>query len=155
MEPTSNWKLWGDSFPCCTWGIFSMCWVSFWWFVGEHGNSAGLLQPVIDEEGSRCNWVILNTEEPNVNSTLQCCSLLVDVNTGIHHGSPSFALSYLVRITWWMRMGISRRSDETFQFLPDTGLSLPSLGKLWFSPSSVRITGLQTSEDCRHLEAEE
>lgn len=39
-------------------------------FSVELGNSAVLCKYVMDEEGSGCNRVILDTGEPNVNSTL-------------------------------------------------------------------------------------
>ena len=105
-----------------------MCWVSCWLFSGEHGNSAVLLQAVMDEAGSRCNWVIWNTEGPSVNGTLQHSSLLY-VNTGNHHGSPSLAPSYLVTVNCWrMWMGMSWRSEESCRFLRTQTSPFPRLG---------------------------
>lgn len=37
---------------------------------GEHGNFALLLEPAMEEEGSRCNPTTLNTKEPNINDTV-------------------------------------------------------------------------------------
>lgn len=47
-----------------------------------------LLRHVIDEEGSGCDGVVLNTGEPNVNSSLWSCPLIVYVNTENHHVFP-------------------------------------------------------------------
>lgn len=120
--------------PCWTWAFPPTYWVSFWWSPKKHRNFWCASQ-LYDRWRSRCKWVILNIQEPYLNSTLQFGCLIVYKSWRTF----SFALIYAT-----LPERITRGRRGHFCFLP-CNFSLPSPGCfiLFFYQGILRLTMLE------------